>query len=269
MGLQTLEANAVDYVYGLARNARLEARIADALSEAQLLSQANGGQPARVFRDFDWDHVDSCPLNVAEQSLQRSTTDDSHDEKGSPPRRRRASGWGASFRLAIGSRTGSAARSSGRARDSYEDHQSRSRSRSKSTRFADAAVRHPQPNCGRSDWRGSPQGAISAYSRLRQTQLAWTRQPTFLRCTSSKDRLREADCHGFGAIRIRTRLVAMRSLNSCRTALTLRRGEFRHWSVRDRGRPRRSHTWRAAGRRRVAAPQPARLPGNRRASSAR
>ena len=58
MGLQTLEANAVDYVYGLARNARLEARIADALSEAQLLSQANGGQPARVFRDFDWDHVE-------------------------------------------------------------------------------------------------------------------------------------------------------------------------------------------------------------------
>ena len=76
MGLQTLEANAVDYVYGLARNARLEARIADALSEAQLLLQANGGQPARVFRDFDWDHVDSCPLDVAEQSLQRSTTDE-------------------------------------------------------------------------------------------------------------------------------------------------------------------------------------------------
>ena len=97
------EANRADYVFGLARNARLEARIADALSEAQLLSQANGGQPARVFRDFDWDHDDSCPLNVAEQSLQRSTTDESHDEKGSPPRRRRASGWGASFRLAIGS----------------------------------------------------------------------------------------------------------------------------------------------------------------------
>src|SRR5271163_3760934 len=48
------EANAVDYVFGLARNARLEARIADALSEARTMSQANGGQPARVFRDFEW-----------------------------------------------------------------------------------------------------------------------------------------------------------------------------------------------------------------------
>ena len=53
------EANAVDYVFGLARNDRLEARIADALSEAELLSQANAGQPARVFRDFEWSTKDS------------------------------------------------------------------------------------------------------------------------------------------------------------------------------------------------------------------
>jgi hypothetical protein len=46
-------------VFGLARNERLQARIADALSEAELLSQANAGQPARVFRDFDWSTKDS------------------------------------------------------------------------------------------------------------------------------------------------------------------------------------------------------------------
>jgi Transposase DDE domain group 1 len=53
------EANTVDYVFGLARNERLEGRIADALDEARLLSQANAGQPARVFRDFDWSTKDS------------------------------------------------------------------------------------------------------------------------------------------------------------------------------------------------------------------
>ena len=53
------EANAVDYVFGLARNARLEARIADALGEARTMSQANGGQPARVFRDFEWSTKES------------------------------------------------------------------------------------------------------------------------------------------------------------------------------------------------------------------
>ena len=53
------EANKVDYVFGLARNERLEARLADALNEAQRLSQANAGQPARVFRDFDWSTKES------------------------------------------------------------------------------------------------------------------------------------------------------------------------------------------------------------------
>jgi hypothetical protein len=53
------EANKVDYVFGLARNARLEGRLFDALDEARLLSQANAGQPARVFRDFDWSTKDS------------------------------------------------------------------------------------------------------------------------------------------------------------------------------------------------------------------
>ncbi len=53
------EANIVDYVFGLARNERLEARLADALDDAQRLSQANAGQPARVFRDFDWSTKES------------------------------------------------------------------------------------------------------------------------------------------------------------------------------------------------------------------
>ena len=53
------EANRVDYVFGLARNARLEARIAAALQQARTLSQAQGGAPARVFRDFLWSTKDS------------------------------------------------------------------------------------------------------------------------------------------------------------------------------------------------------------------
>ena len=53
------EANKVDFVFGLARNARLEERIADALDEAKGLSQASGGQPARTFRDFDWSTKES------------------------------------------------------------------------------------------------------------------------------------------------------------------------------------------------------------------
>jgi hypothetical protein len=47
------EANDVDYVFGLARNRRLEREIAPALEEASLLSRASG-QAARVFRDFIW-----------------------------------------------------------------------------------------------------------------------------------------------------------------------------------------------------------------------
>jgi Transposase DDE domain group 1 len=49
------EANKVDYVFGLARNARLEARLA----EARRLSQAAEGKPARVFRDFLWSTKDA------------------------------------------------------------------------------------------------------------------------------------------------------------------------------------------------------------------
>ena len=59
------EANKVDYVFGLARNARLEVRLADALDEARLLSQANAGRPARVFRDFDWSTKETWSRRLA------------------------------------------------------------------------------------------------------------------------------------------------------------------------------------------------------------
>ena len=52
------EANRVDYLFGLARNARLEAEIAAELAEAGAESQATG-RPARRFRDFMWTTLDS------------------------------------------------------------------------------------------------------------------------------------------------------------------------------------------------------------------
>lgn len=52
------EDNRVDYLFGLARNERLEKRIAQALDEARRISQETGA-PARVFRDFLWSTKDS------------------------------------------------------------------------------------------------------------------------------------------------------------------------------------------------------------------
>ncbi len=49
------EATKVDDVFGLARNARLEARVADALAAG--LSGTTKA-PARVFRDFTWSTPD-------------------------------------------------------------------------------------------------------------------------------------------------------------------------------------------------------------------
>jgi hypothetical protein len=48
------EENRVDYVFGLARNARLEVRISRALAKARAASESGGGKPARVYRDFLW-----------------------------------------------------------------------------------------------------------------------------------------------------------------------------------------------------------------------
>jgi len=47
------EANQVDYVFGLARNARLVAEIAPELAAAKAAAQESG-QPARRFKDFKW-----------------------------------------------------------------------------------------------------------------------------------------------------------------------------------------------------------------------
>ncbi len=52
------EANRVDYVFGLARNRRLEVALVDQLAEAKRLCAASG-QPARVFRDFWYCTIDS------------------------------------------------------------------------------------------------------------------------------------------------------------------------------------------------------------------
>ena len=52
------EANRVDYLFGLARNARLEAEIAAELAEAAAESRTTG-RPARRFRDFMWTTLDS------------------------------------------------------------------------------------------------------------------------------------------------------------------------------------------------------------------
>ena len=47
------EANRVDYVFGLARNARLEAEIAGDLAQVRAVSERTG-KPARRFNDFAW-----------------------------------------------------------------------------------------------------------------------------------------------------------------------------------------------------------------------
>jgi len=52
------EANRIDYVFGLARNVRLQAVLAEPLAEAKRLCLASG-KPARVFHDFRYRTRDS------------------------------------------------------------------------------------------------------------------------------------------------------------------------------------------------------------------
>jgi hypothetical protein len=52
------ETNRVDYVFGLARNSRLEAALIEQLADAKRLCMASG-KPARVFRDFRYRTIDS------------------------------------------------------------------------------------------------------------------------------------------------------------------------------------------------------------------
>jgi hypothetical protein len=56
--MQWCEANRVDYVFGLARNSRLEAKLAEQIAEARQLHMTTG-MPARVFRDFRYRTLDS------------------------------------------------------------------------------------------------------------------------------------------------------------------------------------------------------------------
>lgn len=52
------EANRLDYVFGLARNRRLEAALGEQLAAAKRLCTISG-KPARVFRDFPYRTIDS------------------------------------------------------------------------------------------------------------------------------------------------------------------------------------------------------------------
>ena len=52
------EANRVDYLFGLARNARLAAMIESELAAARSASEASG-KPARRFKEFPWSTLDS------------------------------------------------------------------------------------------------------------------------------------------------------------------------------------------------------------------
>ena len=68
------EASRVDYVFGLARNRRLEAALAGHLDEAARLCAASGA-PARLFRDFRYRTIDSWSrarrvVGKAEHTLQ-------------------------------------------------------------------------------------------------------------------------------------------------------------------------------------------------------
>ncbi len=56
--MQWCEANRVDYVFGLARNARLEAALGEQAAEAKRVCMVSG-KPARVFRDFHYRTLDS------------------------------------------------------------------------------------------------------------------------------------------------------------------------------------------------------------------
>jgi hypothetical protein len=73
------EANHVGYVFGLARNSRLEAALAAELAEAKRQHLASG-KPARVFRDFRYRTLDSW------SRTRRVVGKAEHNQDGSNPR---------------------------------------------------------------------------------------------------------------------------------------------------------------------------------------
>src|SRR5271167_4123918 len=66
------EANRVGYVFGLARNSRLEAALAAELAAAKCQHLASGA-PARVFRDFRYRTLDSWSRRRRARSTRTST----------------------------------------------------------------------------------------------------------------------------------------------------------------------------------------------------
>jgi hypothetical protein len=52
------EQNRADFLFGLARNSRLEAEIPDEIEQARQASEATS-KPARIFQDFHWSTLDS------------------------------------------------------------------------------------------------------------------------------------------------------------------------------------------------------------------
>ena len=64
------EANRVDYVFGLAGNRRLEAALVDQLAEAKRLVLPRGN-PARLFRDFQYCTIERRPDRLALREAKR------------------------------------------------------------------------------------------------------------------------------------------------------------------------------------------------------
>jgi len=60
------ESHDVDYLFGLARNVRLEKKIAVELAEAKAASATHDGAAVRRFKDFMWHTRNSwsCELRV-------------------------------------------------------------------------------------------------------------------------------------------------------------------------------------------------------------
>src|SRR5262245_63233580 len=73
------EENRVEYVFGLARNQRLEPMIASELAEAKAIFVTTA-KPARIFKELDYRTVDSWSRS------RRVVAKAEHLEKGSNPR---------------------------------------------------------------------------------------------------------------------------------------------------------------------------------------
>ena len=73
------EENGVDYLFGLARNERLVAKIAQQMEETRV-EHAETGEPARCFADFQWSTLDNWSRR------RRVVAKAEHLDKGANPR---------------------------------------------------------------------------------------------------------------------------------------------------------------------------------------